>query len=86
MPRVLTIQRAMVPAVDRARYFASLRARRAHYESAGCRFWVFEELGLPGLVMDFTEATDPAVLSAAHARAPEKLRDPSRVYSEVEMD
>lgn len=85
MPRALTIQRAMVPAVERARYLAALRARRAHYERAGCQFWVFEERDLPGLFMEFTEATDADILSAAHADAPVRTRDPARVYTEVEV-
>lgn len=84
--RVLTIQRAMVPAIERARYLTLLRARRTHYQGADCRFWVFEEIGLPGLFIEFMEANDAPTLKAAHASAPEKLRDPSRVYSEVEID
>lgn len=86
MARALTIQRAMVPATERARYFARLRDRRAHYQAAECRFWVFEEMGLPGLFIEFTEAHDAATLTAAHAGAPERLRDPTRVYAEVEID
>jgi hypothetical protein len=85
MARALTIQRAMVPATDRARYFAKLGDRRAHYQQSDCKFWVFEEIGLPGLFIEFTEAHDAATLTAAHARAPEKLRDPTRVYNEVEI-
>jgi hypothetical protein len=83
--RSLTIQRAMVPAVERAKYLAGLRERLAHYQSADCRFWVFEEIGLPGLFIEFTEAGDPEQLKAAHAKASVKPRDPSRVYTEVEI-
>ena len=86
MARAMTIQRAMVPATDRDRYFAKLKARRVHYQQANCRFWVFEEIGLPGLFMEFTEAQDAATLAAAHAKAPERLRDPTRVYTEVEVE
>ena len=50
MARSLTIQRAMVPAMERAKYLANLRTKMAHYQSADCRFWVFEEVGLPGRV------------------------------------
>jgi hypothetical protein len=85
MARVLTIQRAMVPATERERYMARLRDREAHYKGADCRFWVFEEVGLPGLFIEFTEAGDQETLSAAHASAPVKPRDPSRVYAEVEI-
>jgi hypothetical protein len=86
MGRVLTIQRAMVPAIDRARYLSALRARRTHYKSADCQFWVFEEVGMPGLFIEFMEAKDAPTLKAANAAAAEKLRDPSRVYIEVEID
>lgn len=86
MGRVLTVQRAMIPATERARYFAKLRARKAHYAGASCRFWVFEEVGLPGLFFEFTEAGDAATLRAAHAKSPEPVRDPSRVYAEVEIE
>ena len=85
MARSLTIQRAMVPAMERAKYLANLRAKMAHYQNADCRFWVFEEIGLPGLFIEFTEADDLERLKAAHAKAPEKPRDPSRVYTEVEI-
>lgn len=85
MARSLTIQREMVPAVDRAKYLANLRVKMAHYQNADCRFWVFEEAGLPGLFIEFTEAGDPELLKAAHAKAPEKPRDPGRVYTEVEI-
>ena len=85
MARSLTIQRAMVPAVDRAKYLAGLRTRLTHYQGAECRFWVFEEVGLPGLFIEFTEAGDPEQLKAAHAKAPEKPRDAARVYTEVEI-
>jgi len=83
--RLLTIQRAMVPAMERAKYLANLRTKLAHYQSADCRFWVFEEVGMPGLFIEFTEAGDPDQLKAAHAKAPEKPRDPGRVYTEVEI-
>ena len=58
MARVLTIQRAMVPVTERERYMARLRDREAYYKDADCRFWVFEEVGLPGLFIEFTEAGD----------------------------
>ena len=86
MGRALTVQRAMVPAIARAKYLAALPRRRDYYTNANCRFWVFEEAGLPGLFLEFMEANDSATLKAAHAKAPEKLRDPSRVYTEVEID
>lgn len=86
MGRVLTIQRAMVPATERERYLDKLVARRAHYSGADCRFWVFEEIGLPGLFIEFTEARDQATLTAAHESAPVRPRDLSRIYAEVEVN
>lgn len=85
MPRALSVHRAIVPSVDRARYLERLRARKDHYERAGCKFWVFEEAALAGAFIEFTESTDPAVLSAAHTGAPEQVLDPARIYVEVEL-
>ena len=85
MPRALTLQRTIVPAGERARYLARCQARAAYYAKAGCRFWVFEEAALPGAFIEFTEAADRKVLSAAHAAAPEKLVDAKRIYQEVEL-
>jgi hypothetical protein len=83
MPKALTIQRSTVPAADRANYTNRLKALRSHYAAANCRFWVFEELSLPGAFIEFTEADDEQTLSTAHASAPHKTLDPSRVYQEV---
>ncbi len=85
MARSLTIQRAVVPAPERERYLARLRARLAHYTARDCRFWVFEEAALPGVFIEFTEAKDAAILAAAHAASPEPPRDAARIYSEVEV-
>jgi hypothetical protein len=85
MARALTMQRAMVPAAERAKYLATLRDRRAHYQNAECRFWVFEEAAVPGLFIEFTEAGDPDRLRAAHDKAATKPRDAARIYIEVEI-
>jgi hypothetical protein len=85
MPRAMTIQRSTVPAGERANYAKRLKALRSHYTAAKCRFWVFEETSLPGAFIEFTEADDPETLSVAHASAPHKTLDPSRVYQEVEL-
>jgi hypothetical protein len=86
MARVLTVQRATVTRGERAAYLERLRAKEQHYLAAKCRFWVFEESGLPGAFMEFTEADDASTLSAAHASAPERPLDPARIYSQVEID
>jgi hypothetical protein len=85
MPRTLTIQRSTVPATERTNYTKRLKALRSHYAAANCRFWVFEEAALPGAFIEFTEADDEQTLIVAHANAPHKTLDPSRVYTEVEL-
>ncbi len=85
MGRVLTLQRSLVTPTDRSRYLERLKVRQAYYKSANCNFWVFEESGLPGAFIEFTEARDARTLRAAHAGAPETLLDPSRIYAEVEL-
>ena len=85
MPRALTIQRSTVPSAERANYTKRLKALRSHYAAANCKFWVFEETSLPGAFVEFTEAADEQTLSDAHAKAPHKTLDPSRVYQEVEL-
>lgn len=85
MPKALTIQRSTVPSAERANYKARLKALRSHYSASNCRFWVFEETSLPGAFIEFTEADDQHTLTAAHANAPHKTLDPSRVYQEVEL-
>jgi hypothetical protein len=85
MPKALTIQRSTVPSTERANYTKRLKALHSHYVSANCRFWVFEETSLPGAFIEFTEADDEQTLSTAHANAPHKTLDPSRVYQEVQL-
>ena len=85
MPRALTIQRTLVTPPERERFHEKLRRKHEYYTSANCRFWVFEEAGLPGAFLEFVEAGDPDTLSRAHAAAPEPVLDPNRVYTEVEL-
>jgi hypothetical protein len=75
----------MVTAIEREKYLATLRDRLKYYQAADCRFWVFEEVGLPGLFIEFTEADDLERLNAAHAKASQKPRDAARAYTEVEI-
>lgn len=85
MARALSMQRSIVPAGDRAKYFEKLRARKEHYLAAGCKFWVFEEAALAGAFIEFSEAPDAATLAAAHAASPGSVLDPARIYIEVEL-
>jgi len=85
MPRALTIQRTLVTPPERERFHEKLRRKQAYYANANCRFWAFEEAGLPGAFLEFFEAADPETLARAHAAAPEPVLDPNRVYTEVEL-
>lgn len=85
MPRALTIHRIVVMPTDRAKYFERLRAKEQHYTGMGCRFWVFEETSLVGAFVEFCEADSAQALSAAHAAAPERVHDPARIYTQVEL-
>lgn len=85
MPRSLTMHRTVVPPNDRAKFMERLRAKEAHYVAAGCRFWAFEETALAGAFVEFAEADSAEILSAAHASAPERILDPSRIYTIVEL-
>ncbi|HEX8716123.1 MAG TPA: hypothetical protein VF722_04025 [Gemmatimonadaceae bacterium] len=86
MARTLTIQRSIVPMNDRAKFLHSLRAKRAYYASANCRFWVFEEADLAGAFMEFVEANDAQTLEQAQRKAPHQIMDAMRIYREVELD
>ena len=84
--RALTLQRSIVPRAERAKYMHKLRACRAYFTSANCRFWVFEESDLAGAFIEFISAEDPAILVRAIAEAPESLLDAGRIYQEVELE
>jgi hypothetical protein len=84
VPRWLTLQRSIVPAGDRKKFMERLRARRAYYAEAKCGFWIFEESGLPGALIEFVEAPDRETLESALAGAPDHIVDTGRIYREVE--
>ena len=87
MPRALTIQRTLVTPGERKRFHERLAERRAYFAQAQCRYWVFEEAGLPGAFLEFVEAGDRNTLARALGGAPasDRLLDPNRVYVEVEL-
>ena len=85
MSRVLSIQRTLVTPRDRDKFAERLRRNQAYYTQAGCRYWVFEEMGLQGAFLEFFEAPDAATLAKAHASSPERILDPARIYHEVEL-
>ncbi|MEO7040398.1 MAG: hypothetical protein ABI446_14100 [Gemmatimonadaceae bacterium] len=84
MSRWLTLQRSIVPSGDRKKFMERLQARRAYYKDASCGFWVFEESGLPGALIEFVEAPDRETLESALAGAPDHIVDAARIYREVE--
>jgi hypothetical protein len=84
MPRALTLQRTVIPRGDRERFLERVKRKREHYTRANCRFWVFEEEGLPGAFLEFYEASDSETLARAHASSPYPVRDAFRVYIESE--
>jgi hypothetical protein len=65
--RALTLNRTVVPAPDRERFFTRARVLRTHFQSRGCQYWVFEDADLPGAYIEFSEAADASTLEAAHA-------------------
>jgi len=80
------MRRSIVPLADRKRFLQKLKARRAYYTGADCRFWVFEEVDLAGAFVEFVEATDARTLERALAAAPDPVVDAVRIYQEVELD
>lgn len=85
MSRALAMQRTIVPAPERKKHLERARMRRTYYQHANCRYWVFEESGLPGAFIEFVEASDRETLDTALENAPDQLLDPARVYEEVEL-
>lgn len=85
MPRTLVMQRTIVPMPERARYMDRVAKRKAYFAAAQCRFWIFEEAGLPGAFVEFTEAADRATLQAALEGSPDRVVDMNRIYQEVEL-
>jgi hypothetical protein len=85
MPRALSMQRTVVTPGDRAKFFERVKARQAHYQAAGCQFWLFEEAALAGAFIEFAEAPDAGTLRDAHATAAEPPLDPARIYTQIEL-
>ena len=79
------MQRTVVTPADRERFLERARALRDHFTGCQCRYWVFEEMELPGAFIAFAEASDPAKLADALAGATELIVDPTRIYREVPL-
>jgi len=86
MPKALTFQRTLVIPAERERFYERVRRKREHYARARCNYWVFEEAALPGAFLEFFEAPDAETLARAHAASDDRILDPARVYTEVELE
>ena len=85
MPRVLTMQRSLVPKHDRQKYLERLPQRKEYFKRSRCRYWVFEDVELTGAFIEFMEADDLETLLAARADAPERNERPVPIYRELEL-
>lgn len=85
MARAISMRHTVAPTADRTEFRERARQARAHYTSMGCKYWLFEEPGLPGAYIEFFEAADPDTLQSAHRTAPEPIPETARMYVEVEL-
>lgn len=85
MARALTFRQTVVEPAARAAFVERLRARRSHYRSASCHYWVFERAEGGGAFIEFIEAADAGTLRAANAAAPDPVSGPS-IFHELEID
>ncbi len=85
MARALTMHRVTVPSKGRDKYLASVKEREAHYTKQKCRFWVFEEVELRGVFIEFMEADDIKTLAAAHKQAPGQVLGQLPIYHQLEI-
>jgi hypothetical protein len=82
--RALVTQALQFPVERRAEVLAELRGRRAQLREAGCSYWLFEDAGMPGILIEFLEARDAATLAAArHTAGLPRVDAP--ILSEVEF-
>jgi hypothetical protein len=79
------MRHTIVPAPERNAFLERFGAARKHYTSAGCRYWLFEEVSLPGAYLEFFEAEDSETLQRAHQGAPEPIAESARMYVEVDL-
>lgn len=83
MKRVLTMAQRKLQADEVADFYDTARRRRAYFEAAGCRYWVFEQRTAPGTFVEFAEGPDVDTLAAAlRAHAGDAFDGP--IFAEVE--
>ena len=85
MAHALTISRTRVTPGEREHHVARMRARKAQYATADCRYWAFEDPRLPGEFVEFAEAADAAILARAHAAATDPVAGADHLLTEVEL-
>jgi hypothetical protein len=83
--RAISMRHTIVPSRDKGAFRERASRIRAHYTSAGCHYWLFEEGSLPGAYVEFFEASDPDTLSRAHRGSPDPIIETARMYVEVEL-
>lgn len=82
MKRVLTMAQHTLAANELADFYDIARRRRAYFEAAGCRYWVFEQRTAPGTFVEFAEGPDVDTLAAALRAHSDAFDGP--IFSEVE--
>lgn len=65
MPRALATHGLHFPASERDGVLATLRARKAELGRHACNYWVFEDRAMPGVMIEFYEASDVQTLERA---------------------
>lgn len=84
MARVLATHGLHFPVEQRADVLAALRARKAALTRHHCNYWVFEDVNLPGVLLEFYEApTRETLVLARDAIGVEAPGQP--IFSEVEL-
>lgn len=84
MPRALATHGLHFPATEREGVLATLRERKAQLKAHACNYWVFEDQALPGVMIEFYEASDaPTLARAREATGVDPHGHP--ILSEVEL-
>ena len=74
-----------MPAGESDGFRVRARQSRQHYASAGCRYWLYEELALPGAYVEFFEAAEKETLEHAHRGSSDGGMGDARLYIEVDL-
>lgn len=84
MARALATHGLHFPSEQRADVLAALRNRKAALNRHDCNYWVFEDVNLPGVLLEFYEAPSRETLLLARDAA--GVAAPGQpILSEVEL-